>query len=271
MNSAEPEWVRPPAVAGRFYPHEAAVLSKLVSSLLAEAPPGKGPVPKALVAPHAGYVYSGPIAASAYSQLSPGRDTLKRIILLGPAHYANFEDLATSSANAFETPLGLVPVDGEAVHRLCSLPSVAIRDEAHAAEHSLEVQLPFLQIVLRDFFIVPLLVGNTDAQAVDQVLEAVWGGPETCLVISSDLSHYHDFQTAKELDQLTAAAVVALKPEDIASNQACGRSPLRGLLQAARRHQLRGCLLDLRNSGDTAGPRDRVVGYGAFAFHSASS
>jgi AmmeMemoRadiSam system protein B len=176
-----------------------------------------------------------------------------------------FRGLAASSASAFATPLGLVPVDAEAVSRLCALPQINILDEAHTCEHALEVQLPFLQVVLNHFCIVPVLVGDADPQTIDQAIETLWGGPETCVVVSSDLSHYLDSQHARQLDEATAAAIIAGKPEDIGPNQACGRLPLRGLLVAARHHHLRARLLDLRNSGDTTGPRDRVVGYGAFA------
>lgn len=259
--------VRRPAVAGRFYPAAQEELLRLIDSLLAEAPePSGAPVPKAIVVPHAGYIYSGPIAASAYAQFLPESNAIKRIVLLGPSHFVDFDGLALPSTDALETPLGLVPVDPEAVHRLESLPQVRVFDPAHAREHSLEVQLPFLQVVLGHFTVVPLAVGRAEPQTVSEVLEALWGGPETRFVISSDLSHYHDWATARRLDQSTAEAIEALKPEAIASDQMCGHHPVCGLLQAARHHHLRAHTLDLRSSGDTAGPRDRVVGYGAFAF-----
>lgn len=256
--------VRQAAVAGRFYPSDPATLRKLIASLLENVPAASGPAPKALIVPHAGYLYSGPIAASGYAQFGPGRDAIKRVILMGPAHYVELEGLAASSADYFATPLGLIPVDADAVRKLCSLPQVRVVDEAHAVEHSLEVQLPFLQTVLSDFSLVPLAVGETTPEAISEVLELLWDGPETRFVISSDLSHYHDSETARCVDELTAKAIEALKPEDIGEDQACGRLPIRGLLQAARAHGLRARAVDLRNSGDTAGPRDRVVGYGAF-------
>jgi len=258
--------VRPSAVAGRFYPADPAELRNLINTLLAQVPSAAGPAPKALIAPHAGYLYSGPIAASAYAQLIPARHQIRRVILLGPSHYVALDGLATSSAEAFATPLGLVPVDVEAVRQARSLPQVAEMDEAHAQEHSLEVQLPFLQTVLGDFTLVPLAVGDTTPEEVGQVLDALWGGPETRFVISSDLSHYHDLQTARRLDRATAKAIEALKPADIGEERACGRIPIRGLLETARRHGLRARTVDLRTSGDTAGPRDQVVGYGAFVF-----
>ncbi|MGD0261462.1 MAG: AmmeMemoRadiSam system protein B [Verrucomicrobiota bacterium] len=262
----QPGKVRPPAVAGRFYPGDPVELRQLITALLAQAPPATGPAPKALIAPHAGYLYSGPIAASAYAQLIPARDQIKRIVLFGPSHYVALDGLATTSAEAFATPLGIVPVDVEAVRQVRSLPQVREFDEAHAREHSLEVQLPFLQCVLGAFTLVPLAVGEASPEEISQVLDALWDGPETRFVISSDLSHYHDFQTARRLDRATATAIEALKPAGIGDERACGRMPIRGLLQAARRHGLRARTVDLRNSGDTAGPHDRVVGYGAFVF-----
>ena len=258
--------VRPAAVAGRFYPADPAELRDLINVLLAQAPPATGPAPKALIAPHAGYLYSGPVAASAYAQLIPGRDQIRRVVLLGPSHYVPLDGLATSSAEAFATPLGLVPLDLEAIRRAQSLPQVTQMDEAHAQEHSLEVHLPFLQTVLGDFTLVPLAVGGASAEGIAEVLEALWGGPETRFVISSDLSHYHDLQSARRLDQATAKAIEALKPAGIGEERACGRSSIRGLLQVARQHGLRARTVDLRTSGDTAGPRDQVVGYGAFVF-----
>ena len=264
--TTDPGKVRPPAVAGRFYPRDPAALRQLVTDLLAQAPPATGPAPKALIAPHAGYFYSGPIAASAYAQLIPARDQIKRVVLFGPSHYVALHGLATTSAEAFATPLGIVPVDLEAVREVRLLPQVRELDEAHAHEHSLEVQLPFLQCVLGDFKLVPLAVGDATPEDISHVLDALWDGPETRFVISSDLSHYNDFQTARRLDRATANAIEALKPAAIGEERACGRMPIRGLLESARRHGLRARTVDLRNSGDTAGPHDRVVGYGAFVF-----
>ena len=258
--------VRPAAVVGRFYPGDPVELRDLINVLLAQVPPATGPGPKAIIVPHAGYLYSGPIAASAYAQLIPARDHIQRVVLLGPSHYVAVEGLATSSAEAFATPLGLVRVDVEGVRQARTLAQVKELDEAHEREHSLEVQLPFLQTVLGDFALVPLAVGDATAEEVSQVLDTLWGGPETRFVISSDLSHYCDFQTAQRLDKATAKAIEALKPGGVGEERACGRNPIRGLLQAARRHGLHARTVDLRSSGDTAGPRDKVVGYGAFVF-----
>lgn len=258
--------VRQAAVAGRFYPRDPEELRRLITGFLASVPPSTEPAPKALIAPHAGYVYSGPIAASAYAQLSPAREVIKRIVLLGPSHFVALEGLAASSAEAFATPLGEVPVDTAAVSSLRALPQVRVLDEAHAQEHALEVHLPFLQVVLGSFSVVPLVVGDASPGQVSEVLDALWGGAETRLVVSSDLSHYLDYPAARQLDGATADAIEALAAERIGESQACGRMPIRGLLQAARARGLRARTIDLRNSGDTAGPRDQVVGYGAFAF-----
>ncbi len=257
--------MRAPAVAGSFYPGDRLELTAVVNGFLA-ACRSNAPAPKAIIAPHAGYIYSGPIAASAYARVANARDTITRVILLGPSHRVPLRGLAVSSAEAFATPLGQVSVDLAALARIKHLPQVSISDEAHRQEHSLEVHLPFLQVALADFSLVPLVVGDATAQEVEEVLEILWGGPETLIVVSSDLSHYHDYRTAQRLDQATSAAITALRPEDIDYEQACGRNPILGLLAAARRHGMHGETIDLRNSGDTAGPRDQVVGYGAYVF-----
>ena len=257
--------IRPPAVAGTFYPDDPDELRRMVRGYLRQAD-SAGPVPKALIAPHAGYIYSGPVAANAYARLAGAADRIRRVVLLGPSHRVPFRGLAASSADAFATPLGEVPLDRPVIDALLSLPQVRLLDEAHAWEHSLEVHLPFLQEVLGDFRLVPLVVGDATYEEVDGVLERSWDGDETLIVVSSDLSHYHDYATARRLDAATSQAIVELRPQDIHYEDACGRIPVGGLLEAARQHHLRGELLDLRNSGDTAGPRDQVVGYGAYAF-----
>lgn len=258
--------IRPPAVAGMFYPADAQELHRELQQLLGAAAAGAQP-PKALIVPHAGYVYSGPVAASAYAQLIPLRDRIRRVVLLGPAHRVAFRGLAASSASGFRTPLGDIPLDTAALVPLLELPQVRVLDEAHAQEHSLEVQLPFLQETLGEFRLLPLVVGDATYAEVAEVLEQVWGGAETLILISSDLSHYHDYATAQRLDRATSNAIATLHPERIDYDHACGRTPVGGLLLAARKHGLHAEVLDLRNSGDTAGPRDRVVGYGAYALH----
>jgi AmmeMemoRadiSam system protein B len=258
--------IREPVVAGLFYPDDPVVLQQQLNSLL-DDDSGDREAPKALIVPHAGYIYSGPVAASAYLRLAPIRSRIRRVVLLGPAHRVAFQGLAATSAQYFATPLGLVRVDQEAMDRILTLPQVRVLDEAHREEHSLEVQLPFLQAVLgTDFELVPLVVGEAGAEPVAEVLERLWGGAETLLVISSDLSHYHDYRTARNLDSATSRAIEQLNPQAIDYQQACGRNPINGLLVAARRHQLHATTLDQRNSGDTAGSRDRVVGYGAYMF-----
>jgi AmmeMemoRadiSam system protein B len=215
--------------------------------------------------PHAGYVYSGPVAASAYASLSEERRTIRHVLLLGPAHRVPFHGLAASSATAFETPLGRVPLDGEMLDRIRHLPQVCINDAAHAKEHSLEVQLPFLQSVLEDFSLLPLVVGAATTEQVAEVLDLLWGDDDTLVIISSDLSHYHPYGEARRIDKATVDDLLKLTPLQ-SHEQACGATPLNGLLAVARARGLQAVLLDLRNSGDTAGDKDRVVGYGALAF-----
>lgn len=257
--------IRQPAVAGLFYPADPQALRDQVREFLANADRHEG-LPKAIVAPHAGYLYSGPIAGSAYVQILPLADRVRRVVLLGPAHRMAFHGLVYSSDVQLRTPLGEVAVDREALHLLADLPQIRELNRPFDGEHCLEVQLPFLQMVLTDFKIVPLLVGEAEANAVAEVLERLWGGPETLIVISSDLSHYLDYSTARAIDAETSTAIEHLRPEAIGHHQACGRNPLNGLLVEAQRHGLHAAILDLRNSGDTAGPRSQVVGYGAYAF-----
>ncbi len=257
---------RPAAVAGSFYPGETAVLRRAVEGYLTAAPASELPAPKALIVPHAGYVYSGPVAAVAYAALARGRDRIRRVVLLGPSHRVAFDGLAVPDAEAFETPLGRVPIDAEGVARALALPQVQRLGAAHAREHSLEVQLPFLQLVLSDFSLVPIVVGDASPDEVEEVISALWGGDETLVVVSSDLSHYLPYEEARRLDGATTQAIERLAPGAIGPDQACGRLPIQGLLGAARRRGLRVRTLDLRSSGDTAGARDAVVGYGAYAF-----
>lgn len=257
--------VRYPAVAGTFYPAEQSKLRAVIAELLAH-PCGidAGQVPKAIIAPHAGYIYSGPIAASAYASILPARGTIERVVLLGPAHRFGFRGIAAPGADSFATPLGEVPVDREALASIRDLPQVRVLDHAHAGEHSLEVHLPFLQEALGSFTIVPLVVGDAGPEEVAAVLERLWGGPETLVVVSSDLSHYLAHDAARVRDRATSRAIEDLRLEDIAEDDACGCHPLRGLLLVARRKGLSVRTIDLRSSGDTAGSRDQVVGYGAF-------
>ena len=259
--------IRKPAVAGLFYPADAAHCGAAVRKYLRVAR-SDAPVPKALLSPHAGFVYSGPIAASAYAPLAAAAPRITRVVLLGPSHRVPFAGLALSGAEAFATPLGEIPLDGTAAGRLERLPQVRLLDEAHAMEHSLEVQLPFLQAVVGDFRLVPLVVGDASSGDVAEVLDELWGGTETLLVVSSDLSHYHDYDSANRLDSETSAAITRLDAT-IGPERACGCRALNGLLRVARRRGLEARLLDLRNSGDTAGDRRRVVGYGAYAFYPA--
>ena len=260
--------VRSPAVAGMFYPARARELQAIVSDALSDAASRvePGPAPKAVIAPHAGYVYSGPIAASAYARLRPLADIVHRVVLIGPSHRVPLRGLAVPSVDAFATPLGRVQLDRAAIADVLELPQVREWDAPHADEHSLEVHLPFLQAIFPSFSMVPLLAGDASPEEVAQVLERVWGGPETLIVISSDLSHYLDYPTARKIDIATCQAIEALDGGAISYDQACGRVPIAGLLTLARRKRLSVTTLDLRSSGDTAGDRRRVVGYGAWMF-----
>ena len=272
--------VRPPAVAGLFYPGDPESLRAMIDADLAEAGAHVGDrsaatpdpdtrrrsTPKALIVPHAGYVYSGPVAASAYARLAPVAASITRVVLLGPAHRVPVEGMAVPAVDGFATPLGIVAIDDEARRRALTCRGVHRDDRAHADEHSLEVHLPFLQRVLglEGWSVLPVVVGQAGADDVADLLDALWGGPETLIVVSTDLSHYHDAATASRLDARTARAVVERDTDRLDPSDACGVYPLRGLLVAARRHELPIHLLDLRTSADTAGGPQRVVGYGAF-------
>jgi len=260
---------RPAAVAGMFYPESPSELSRDVSALLVDVPGWLDASPKAIIAPHAGYIYSGPIAARAFATLAGLRDTIERVILLGPTHRVAVRGLALPSCDAFATPLGAIPIDREAANAISALPQIVLSDSAHALEHSLEVEIPFMQMVLGEFSLLPLAVGDAAPEEVATVLGRLWGGPETLIVVSSDLSHYLPYEDAQRIDAKTAHQILALDPV-INHYQACGATPINGLLMAARRRALTVRQLDLRNSGDTAGDHSRVVGYGAFAFFEAN-
>jgi hypothetical protein len=260
------EFVRPAAMAGKFYPASPPALEREIDQFLEEGRVGSSGRPKGLIAPHAGYLYSGPVAGSSFRPWAEERDCIHRVILLGPTHWFDFDGLALPRATAFDTPLGRVPVDADLASRVRTLPQVVTDDEVHAPEHCLEVELPFLQRLLGEFTVVPLLVGRaTDAQ-VSEVVDLLWDGPETRFVVSSDLSHYHDYGTARRLDLATARTIEQGQAGALHADQACGHRAIRGFLQSAAGHGLSAETVDLRNSGDTAGPRDRVVGYGAFLF-----
>lgn len=258
--------VRPAAVAGLFYPGAMEELRPMVDGFLANASgPATGYSPKAVIAPHAGLVYSGPIAASAFACFACDATAIRRIVLIGPAHRLPVRGLALPGQDAFETPLGVVPVDRDLVEAISDMPQVSINTAAHAPEHCLEVELPFLQVVLGEFSILPLLVSAVSSDQVAEVLDRVWGGAETRLVVSSDLSHYLSYDAAQGVDGATAQQILRLE-EPIREHCACGSQAINGLLAAARRRGMTSRLLDLRNSGDTAGDRMRVVGYGSFGF-----
>tara|TARA_R100001143_G_C3353437_1_gene130908 strand:- start:420 stop:1781 length:1362 start_codon:yes stop_codon:yes gene_type:complete len=257
--------IRNPAVAGTFYPGRHDELMAMVDAMLADAPDSESS-PKVIIVPHAGYVYSGSVAAQAYRRLAKVRKKIKRVVLLGPSHRVGFRGIAASSANSFSTPLGKIPLDVETIKLLTAVTQTTFLDKAHAQEHSLEVQLPFLQRSLDQFQLIPLVVGDADKKAVAEVLEFLWGGEETLIVISSDLSHYHPYDEAKSLDAETSGKILALQ-DDLQGSEACGCRPLNGLLYLAGKQGMRVEQLAMLNSGDTAGPRDKVVGYGAYVIN----
>lgn len=259
--------IRQPAVAGTFYPANPDILQHELATFMSVAATriqASTLVPKAIIGPHAGYVYSGPVAASAYARLIPARGKISRVVLIGPSHHVAYRGLAVDTVDAWDTPLGRVPLDTEAIARLRQLPMVGTLDAAYAREHSLEVHVPFLQHVLGEFKLVPIVAGDAPPEAVAAVFDALWGGAETLFVVSTDLSHYLDYATCQRTDARTATAIEHFALDQIDVNDACGRVPTRGLLLAAKQRGMTIERLDLRNSGDTAGPKDRVVGYGAW-------
>ena len=266
MSSSRESSVRPPAVAGLFYPGRAGELRTAVQAYLAERKPRAGKtIPKALIVPHAGYVYSGSVAASAYRCLESAGQ-ISKVVLLGPSHRVPLRGLAIPSADFFASPLGDIPIDAAGRERLRELGLAGISDAPHAAEHSLEVQLPFLQSVLGEFELLPIVVGLAPANQVCRALDSVWGGPETLIVISSDLSHYHTAAEAQVLDTMTTRSILA-KDSGLPDEQACGARGINGLMECASRRGLSVELLDQRNSSDTAGDSSRVVGYGSYALY----
>lgn len=256
--------IRPPAVAGMFYPDDEAMLAREIRGYLAAVPARQAPAPKVLIVPHAGYIYSGAVAAHAYARLAPARATIRRVVLLGPAHRVPIRGLALPVAEAFSTPLGAVRIDPEGAAAALKLPQVSASDVAHNLEHSLEVQVPFLQSVLDDFTLLPFAVGAATPTQVAEVLDLLWGGPETLILISSDLSHFHKYAAAQGIDNGTVKDILAFEPS-LDHEQACGATPINGLLLCAKRRGLTIDLLGQCNSGDTAGDHSRVVGYASFA------
>jgi AmmeMemoRadiSam system protein B len=257
--------IREPAVAGQFYPGNATELSTTINVFLDEAPIQEGPAPKALIVPHAGYIYSGPVAATAYARLRPYRERYTRVILLGPCHRVAVQGMALSGADVFRTPLGDVPLDKNTIANL-DMPDVNVIEATHQFEHSLEVHLPFLQTVLESFSLVPLVVGDAKPETVADVIDALWGGPETLIVVSSDLSHYLPYEEARITDKTTCEAIENQNTKNIDHQCACGATPIGGLLIATKRRGMKAITLDLRNSGDTAGDKSQVVGYGSWIF-----
>lgn len=254
---------RKPVIAGMFYPAEPERLSTSVRAML-DAAPAQGAAPKVLIAPHAGHIYSGPVAATGYRRWESDRDRVTRVVLLGPSHRVWLQGLALPSVEAFLSPLGAVMIDRAACDAIRNLPQVSVNDAPHAQEHSLEVHLPFLQSVFGEFSLVPLVAGEARPGDVAEVLDALWGGDETRIVISSDLSHFHPYEEARRIDGNTTRRIEEFCT-DLLGGEACGHHPINGLLHTAAARGMSIETLDLRNSGDTAGDRDRVVGYGTYA------
>ena len=258
--------MRAPAGAGLFYEGDPARLQRHVADLLGQVTADAGPAPRALIVPHAGYAYSGQTAARAYARLRPLQDRIRRVALFGPAHRVYLQGMAIPSVDAFSTPLGDIPLDRTALQSIATLPAVTVSDEAHREEHSLEVQLPFLQSILADISLVPVVVGHCEPTAVAAVMNALWREPDTLLLVSTDLSHFHSYAEARQLDKLTCERLLA-REHDLTGEDACGAQALNGLMSTERGRSLDMELISMCNSGDTAGDRNRVVGYGAFALH----
>ncbi|MGB5706947.1 MAG: AmmeMemoRadiSam system protein B [Arenicellales bacterium] len=276
MEHSSQQWnktLRPPAVAGSFYPDDRKALARLVDRLLISAQSNLthenfSKFPKALIVPHAGYRYSGEVAASAYATLQKISDRIMRVILIGPAHRVNVRGMGITGADYFASPLGRIPVDTESVKKcIDSFKFLSVNNQAHQEEHSLETQLPFLQRCLGRIRIVPIVVGSATPEQVEQCLALLWGGEETLVLISSDLSHFLPYQEATRIDESTSKAILNLNPDAIGYDNACGQIGVRGLLRVARRKDMRVRQLDVRNSGDTSGRKDQVVGYGSYAFY----
>ncbi|RMF42282.1 MAG: AmmeMemoRadiSam system protein B [Planctomycetota bacterium] len=258
--------IRPPAVAGTFYPAQPLSLQRMIEGFLADAN-RVGPTPKAIIVPHAGYIYSGPVAASAYALLQQRAGDIERVVLLGPSHHVPFYGIAAPRSEGFATPLGVMPVDQEGIHGVLHWPQLELRDDAHRLEHSIEVQLPFLQMTLGDVPIIPLVIGNASATDVAEVLEDLWKDDRTAVVVSSDLSHYHDYWTARAIDSETTRLIESGQWQYLSGERACGYMGIRGLLKLAADRGLNVKTVDLRNSGDTSGDKLRVVGYGSYVVY----
>src|SRR5262245_24092424 len=258
---------RPPAVAGLFYPGDARELREVVSGYLRQrSTTTSAAAPKALIVPHAGYVYSGGIAAAAYATVASLRQTIRRVVLIGPSHRVYLRGMAVPAASSFATPLGNLEIDQTLKASLLQTGAVIESDTPHAQEHSLEVQLPFLQLLFDDFTLLPLVLGSVSPEHVAAALANVWGDSATLVLVSSDLSHYHAYAQAQQIDAATSAAILR-RETTLAGDQACGAVGINGLLYLAGQRQLPISEIARCNSGDTAGDRSRVVGYGAFAVH----
>lgn len=259
--------IRPAAVAGLFYPAEPDELTRMVDGFLERHARDDHPPPKAVIVPHAGFIYSGDTAAAAFALLQPLRNRIRRVVMLGPAHRVPFEGVCAPESECFQTPLGEVSVDQMALARISALPQVIRSDEPHRQEHCLEVELPFLQRLLNDNTVLPLLVGDATPSAVAEVIDILWGDQETLILISSDLSHFHDRASARAMDDRTSRRIERMQAEALGFDDACGRLPIAGLLHTARRRGMRVEVLARADSGEASGDTRRVVGYGSYALY----
>ncbi|MEY3220641.1 MAG: hypothetical protein RIT27_1998 [Pseudomonadota bacterium] len=259
-------YIRKPILAGFFYPDEPLFLIHTIEELLKEIPP-TDISPKALIVPHASYEYAGKIMATAYASLLKKHFQIKNVVLLGISHHTSFRGIAVTSKTAYLTPLGQIPVEESTVMKLLQYPQIIMFDEAHIKEHCLELQLPFLQVILQSFSLIPLVVGDISSNNISEVLKILWGNQETLVIVTSNLSYYHHYNTAQQLDQMNATLIETLRWQDLKHDQTCSSPLMGGLLQVAQQKALTAKTFAICNSGDTIGTKDRVVGYGAFGFY----
>jgi len=257
--------LRIPAHAGQYYPADAGFLEKVVDEYLTDGGT-VSEIPKAVIAPHAGFIHSGRIAGKAFAVWKAQEVRARRVVLIGPSHYYDFPGIALPDSTRFQTPLGEVQVDPAADDLKRKFRYVRVFEAAHYPEHALEVLLPFLQRAVPGAKIVPLITGRTEMSQVSAVIEEIWGGADTLLVISSDLSHNHPYEIAQKVDRQTARAIVEFDFSRLTADQACAYQAMRGFLKAAIRKEMRCSLLELRNSADASGDMSLVTGFGAFHF-----
>ena len=261
------EKIKQADVAGMFYPGEEASLRQMVDGFIQKAL-SFDLRPRAIIAPHAGYIYSGSIAGTAYKTIAAVRDQIENVIIMSPAHRFYLRGIALHMADAFATPLGNIPVNIGIVKKIKQFSSVQWEERSFIQEHGLETHLPFIQRAFKPGIkIVPMIVGECQESEVAEILESVWEDPRNFVIISSDLSHFHSYADAKKLDRNTVDLIQNLDSQSLDTEFACGHYPICGLLNLARNRKLKIKALDIRSSGDTAGSKESVVGYGSFAVY----